>query len=221
MHKQNNKVQKQRPVAKAPKTSKKVNKVQKRKMASRVSKKAYIQQSTDELLANAQKQKTDLYAPAEFFQTYKTATLVIPQFQEVISHPMSTPERKREVIADVFTHLGADKPTIEFFSKLAVDDRLPLAKDSLDKYRKMAADLNKDALATVTSAVTLTDAQIKGISKSLEAVTPKGHKLRVFTHVDPKILGGLIIKMDSFYQDLSMASAYQVIEQKVQDATAV
>lgn len=201
--------------------AKKVTKTPKRKMATRVTKKAYIQQETDNLLANAQKAKTDLYAPAEFFQTFKNATLVVPQFSEVITHPLSTAERKREIIADVLGHLGADKPTVDFYATLAVDNRLGLAKDALTKYRKMAADVSKDALATITSAVELNDKQVAAISKSLEAVTPKGLKLRVFVKVEPKIVSGLIIQMDDYYQDLSMVSAYQVAEEKVLAATAI
>lgn len=216
----------QKSALKAQKTqkktaAKKVVKTPKRKMAVRVTKKAYIQQETDNLLANAQKAKTDLYAPAEFFQTFKTATLVIPQFNEVITHPLSTAERKREVMADVLSHLGADKPTIDFYSTLAVDNRLGLARDALTKYRKMAADISKDALATVTSATPLNDKQVAAISKSLEAVTPQGFKLRVFVKVEPKIVSGLIIQMDDYFQDLSMASAYQIAEEKVLAATAI
>ena len=206
---------------KAAQQNKKANKVTKRKMATKVSKKAYLQNITQTLLADAQAAKTDVYAPAQFFQTYKTATLVIPQFQEVITHPLTTAERKKEVVADILGHLGADKPTVQFFGQLAVDGRLPLAKDALDKYRKLAADTSKDALATVTSATPLTAAQITSITKSLEPVAPSGFKLRVFTQVDPKIIGGLIIQMDNFYQDLSFSSAYQVVETKVHDATQV
>jgi ATP synthase F1 delta subunit len=213
-----NKAPKKSLKANASATKKSLKTQSKRKMSAKVSKKVYTQQATEKLLASAQAAKTDVYAPAQFFQTYKSASLVIPQFQEVITHPLTTPERKKEVVADVFAHLGADKPTIEFFGQLAADNRLGLAKDALTKYRKMAADASKDSLATVTSAQPLTPAQIQTITKGLEQHAPKGFKLRVFTQVDPKIVSGFIVQMDTFYQDLSFSSAYQAVEQQVQDA---
>jgi ATP synthase F1 delta subunit len=213
---------KQPKVAKRqPKAAKKVAKVPKRKMASKITKKAYIQQQTENLLAETAAAKTDPYAPYEFFTTFKKATLVIPEFQQVITHPIASEERKRAMITDVLTHLGADKPTVAFYTRLAIDDRLGLAKDALTKYRKMAADANKEQLATITSANPLTPAQVQSVTKALEGVVHKGFKLRVFTAVDPQILGGLVIAMDEFYQDLSMSSGYQMAEQKIIDATAV
>jgi F-type H+-transporting ATPase subunit delta len=190
-------------------------------MATKITKKAYIQQQTEKLLADTAAAKTDPYAPYEFYPTFKKATRVIPEFQQIITHPIADEKRKRTMMSDILTHMGADKPTVEFYTQLAVDDRLGLAKDTLTKYRKMAADANKEQLATVTSANPLTDAQVKAVTKALEGVVHKGFKLRVFTQVDPLILGGLVIAMDEFYQDLSMSSGYQVAEQKIIDATSV
>eukprot|EP00461_Guttulinopsis_vulgaris_P002060 UN02061 len=156
-----------------------------------------------------------------FFETYKQATLVIPQFDDVIKHPLTTADRKKEVITNVFQHFKADAPTVNFFVSLAQDGKLGLAKDILTKYRKAAADANKDSLATIISATPLTKEQLDTISKALQGVIPKENKLRIFPQVDKSIMGGLIIQMDEFYQDLSMSSGYRVVEQKIHDATQV
>lgn len=213
--------QHQRPARAAKKAAPKHT--QKRKMASnaRLPKRKYIEIKSNELLENVKAAKTDPYAPSNFFDVYKQATLTIPQFEDVVKHPLTSADRKKEVMTSVLAHFKADAPTINFFVSLAQDGKMGLAKDILTKYRKAAADANKDSLATIISAAPLSKEQMDNIAKALGAVTPKDHKLRVFSQVDKSIMGGLIIQMDEFYQDLSMSSGYRVIEQKVHDATAI
>lgn len=214
------KAQKAQKAQKAPKKA--ANKTAKRSMSSaRLPKRKYIDFKSKELLESVKAAKTDSYAPAQFFEVYKQATLTVPQFESVIKHPSTTPARKAEIMQSVLGHFKADAPTINFFTQLAQDGKLILAKDILTKYRKAAADANQDALATVISAAPLSKEQMDTISKALQGVTPKDHKLRVFSQIDPAIMGGLIIQMDEFYQDLSMISGYRVVEQKVVDATSV
>lgn len=191
------------------------------KPRSRLPKRKYIHQAAQELLADAQKAGGDIYAPADFFDVYKKATLTIPQFEDVIKHPLTSDAQKAAVISGIFTQLKATKPTIDFFTQLAQDNKLNLAKDVLELFRKDASVVNKDTLATVISAEPLTAAQLKTVTKNLEPLATEGTKLRVANKIDANILGGLIIQMDEFYQDLSFSSGYRVIEQKVHDATAV
>jgi F-type H+-transporting ATPase subunit O len=188
---------------------------------NRLPKRKYIEAQTKQLLNNVTKAKTDPYGPSTFQDKFKQASFLIPQFEDVIKHPMATPERKKELISQIFGHLKADVPTTNFFTELAVDSKLGLAKDIVGRYKRAAAEQNKDSLATVTSAAPLSQAQVDQITKSLQAVVTPGNKLRVFQHIDPSILGGFIVQMDEIYQDLSMVSAYRQLEQQVIDATSV
>jgi F-type H+-transporting ATPase subunit delta len=89
-----------------------------------------------------------------------------------------------------------------FLQLLVKNRRLFALADIIAGFRKLAADHRGEITADVTSAVALSETQTDELKATLKAKTGKDISLNV--HVDPSILGGLIVKIGSRMVDSSI-----------------
>jgi F-type H+-transporting ATPase subunit delta len=94
------------------------------------------------------------------------------------------------------------------FIKLAAKNRRLFAVlDMIRAYRALVSKAKGEITAEVTSAEKLTPAQITKIKTSLKAAV--GQDVKLVTHIDSEILGGLIVKVGSRMVDNSLRTKLQ------------
>ncbi|HHY15576.1 MAG TPA: ATP synthase F1 subunit delta [Firmicutes bacterium] len=125
---------------------------------------------------------------AEFSQLL--LVLAEPDIKRVFAHPRTTNRRKSELLSLI----GLSKP-LEHFILLVVEksrqDFLPRIKD---EYEKLVLHAQGTAKAVVITAVPLQEATAAELQQRLEKRS--GKKVILQETIDPKIGGGLVIKME-------------------------
>jgi F-type H+-transporting ATPase subunit delta len=98
----------------------------------------------------------------------------------------------------------AEMPALasNFLQLLVKNRRLFALRNIIAGFRKLAANERGEITADVTSALALSDTQKDELKATLKAKTGKDITLNV--HVDPAILGGLIVKIGSRMVDSSI-----------------
>lgn len=95
----------------------------------------------------------------------------------------------------------------KFLGILAVKRRLFALPGIIAGFRAILADRRGQATAEVTCAAPLSDIQTASLIKALEKAV--GRTIDIVSHVDPSILGGLIVKVGSRMVDSSLKSKLQ------------
>jgi F-type H+-transporting ATPase subunit delta len=123
-------------------------------------------------------------------------------FKNFISNPFIKNETKQGLIKQVLGE-GAN-PYLRNFLLLLVDKRrISFLEAVLEQYLVLLRQLNQTALAEVTSAVPLSEAQQQGIVEKVLAIT-KASQVELQTKIDPDLIGGVIIKVGSQVIDASI-----------------
>jgi len=104
-----------------------------------------------------------------------------------------------------------DSITQNFLGVLAENGRLDQLGAAINVFNVLLADQRGEVTAEVTSAFPLKPAQIKEIGAQLKSRA--GRDVKIETHVDPEILGGLIVKMGSQMIDSSIKTRLNTLSQ--------
>ncbi|KQN25651.1 ATP synthase subunit delta [Sphingomonas sp. Leaf33] len=107
-----------------------------------------------------------------------------------------------KAIAAVAGALGLDATTTKFLGVLAQNRRLRDLPAIIRAYRALAAQHRGEMTADVTSAHALSDTQVAELKQALR--TRVGRDVSVDLHVDPSLLGGLVVKIGSQMIDSSI-----------------
>lgn len=119
-----------------------------------------------------------------------------------ISNPFIKNESKQVLIKQI---LGEGcNPYLRNFLLLLVDKRrISFLEAVLEQYLVLLRQLNQTALAEVTSAVPLSEAQQQAVVEKVLAMT-KASQVELQTKIDPDLIGGVIIKVGSQVIDASI-----------------
>lgn len=98
---------------------------------------------------------------------------------------------------------------------LAERDRLVLLPDLLAAYRDRLLEYQKIVQADVTTATPLDPARSAAIERSLAKAT--GKTVRLSSHVDPNIIGGLVARVGGTVYDASVARQLERIKQRLEE----
>lgn len=119
-----------------------------------------------------------------------------------ISNPFIKNEDKQVLIKKILGE-GAN-PYLRNFLLLLVDKRrISFLEAVLEQYLVLLRQLNQTALAEVTSAVPLSEAQQQVVVEKVLAMT-KASQVELQTKIDPDLIGGVIIKVGSQVIDASI-----------------
>jgi F-type H+-transporting ATPase subunit delta len=113
-----------------------------------------------------------------------------PELRGVLTDRGLAVERKQALLNGLLDGKvqGGTKRIVE---ALVVTPRGRTLEDGLTDYADLAADVRSRTLATVTSAVPLSDAQKERLAASLSAQLGRTVQLQV--EVDPKVVGGVVV----------------------------
>jgi F-type H+-transporting ATPase subunit delta len=120
-----------------------------------------------------------------------------------LESPQVPTDQKLKVIEDglgPFTH----PLVVVFFKMLLLKKRLFFLRDIVTEFGRLVEEHQGVVRARVTSAVPLVDSELNALIASLEQGLTK--KVKLDAHVDPTILGGMVVKVGDRIADRSVTT---------------
>ncbi len=127
-----------------------------------------------------------------------------PELEKALSSPILETEAKKKIINEIFSE-KVNSSLLNFLKLLADRQRIEILTSILDRFLEIYRENSNIALATVTSAVELTDEQKGLITKKVINIAGT-EKLELVTKIDPSLIGGFVASVGSKVIDASLAS---------------
>ena len=120
----------------------------------------------------------------------------------LVRAPIFGRDEQKKGMKALLTQMGATPLTIQFILLLAAKRRLFILANIIAAFDAMVARQRGEMRAEVTSARTLRDSEIEELKRVLKDKLKRDPQIE--THVDPTLLGGLIVKVGSRMIDSSL-----------------
>lgn len=134
------------------------------------------------------------------------------ELMSMLKSPVIRGDKKAVVLEKVFA-AGFDPLTSLFVKTIVKKGReaylVQIAEEFLNQYN----ELKNITTATVTTAVPVDEATLSAIRAHIESETHK--TVQITARVDPKIIGGLVIKMQDNLYDASIAKKLNSIKKEL------
>jgi len=134
----------------------------------------------------------------------KQALAASPELRHLLANPLIPREKKTAAAVAVTTRYETNALTHKFVGTIGRFGRLPMLAQIIDAFGKLLARRRGELTAEVVSARPLNDAQRQTIERTLTGTA--GRNVRLALKVDPRILGGLQVKLGSRLVDASLAT---------------
>ena len=139
-----------------------------------------------------------------------------PEFRTVLASPLIDAKEASKAVLAVMDAEGFGWLTRNLVGVLAANRRLKLLPEIISGFIAMVAEKRGVVVAEVTSAYALSDLERAQLSGRL-AEAGYG-SINLVQHVDPQILGGLIVKIGSRLYDTSLKSRLQRLQHAMKGA---
>ena len=130
------------------------------------------------------------------------ALLDSKDFAELVDSPILSREEAGKAFAAIAPQLGLDPITTNFLGVLARNGRKNQVRAVIRAFRRLAAEHRGETVAEVVTARPLNDDQISQLKQQLRARV--GRDVNIDAQVDPSILGGIVVKLESQRIDASI-----------------
>ena len=127
-----------------------------------------------------------------------------PDLEKTLSSPVLETDTKKKIIIEIFSE-KINSSLLNFLKLLADRQRIGIVTSILDRFLEIYRENSNIALATVTSAVELTDDQKGLITKKIINIAGT-EKLELVTKIDQSLIGGFVASVGSKVIDASLAS---------------
>ena len=141
-------------------------------------------------------------AVSRSLDSIEAATAESADFRALVTSPLIGRADAGKTIRALVPSLGLDPITGRFLGVLADNGRLAELKSVIRIVRELASDHRGETKAEVTSAYPLGDDQIAALKSKLKARV--GRDVSIDLHVDPALLGGIIVRLGSQMIDASI-----------------
>jgi F-type H+-transporting ATPase subunit delta len=139
-----------------------------------------------------------------------------PDLLRLVRSPVFGADEQTKALMAVLDKAGISGLAANFLKVIASNRRLFAVRDMIRGYRALVAQHKGEVTAQVTVAETLSDARLGEIKDALTSVTKKD--VHVDVHVDPTIIGGLIVKLGSRMVDSSLRTKLNAIKFAMKEA---
>ena len=139
-----------------------------------------------------------------------------PDLMRLIRSPVFGADEQARALAVVLQRAGITGLSAQFLKVVAANRRLFAVREMIRDFRALVANYKGEVTADVTVAERLNDARFTEIKSTLAAVT--GKDVQVNVHVDPAIIGGLIVKIGSRMVDSSLRTKLSAIKHAMKEA---
>ena len=125
-----------------------------------------------------------------------------PDFSRFLRSPVIVSEEKATAMDAIIARAGVSPIVANFVKVVARNGRLFALPAIIASFRALAARARGEVAAEVTSAAPLSREQIANLADTLKAKI--GKTVTLSEHVDPSLIGGLIVKVGSQMIDSSL-----------------
>ena len=125
-----------------------------------------------------------------------------PDFSRFLRSPVINAEEKAVAVHAILSRAKAHTTVGNFVKVVARNGRLFALPEIIKAFRERAADARGEVTADVTSATPLSASQLTTLASTLKAKIGKAVTLN--QHVDPSLIGGLVVKVGSQMIDSSL-----------------
>ncbi len=132
---------------------------------------------------------------------------------DVLGHPTIPAERKKQVVASVWSEERASSLFKRFMDLLVDHDRVGLLSAIEASFSTQWNEHRNVSPAEVVSAVALQPAQIAAISAALESMTGRGVEIQ--SDVEPALLGGVLVRMGGRSYDGTVRGRLGALRQRL------
>ena len=127
-----------------------------------------------------------------------------PELEKVLSSPILEKESKKNLLVQIFSD-KINQSLLNLLKLLADRQRIGILVSILERFLELYRENSNIALATVTSAIELSDEQKELLSKKISVIAGT-ERLELVTKTDPNLIGGFVASVGSKVIDASLAS---------------
>ena len=127
-----------------------------------------------------------------------------PELEKTLSSPILEKELKKKILIQLFSD-KINNSLLNLLKLLADRQRIGILVPILERFLEIYRENSNIALATVTSAVELSDEQKDLITQKISSIAGT-EKLELVTKTDPALIGGFVASVGSKVIDASIAS---------------
>ncbi len=132
--------------------------------------------------------------------------------RELMRNPMFASSRQ-EVLQPLFERLGISKETERFIEQLIEHKRISLLPEVTEYYRHLLDEAKHKLTIEVVSAVRLSAQQLASLKNRLYQLYKKD--VTIIDRIDPRIIGGLVIKIGSRVIDGSIRAQLEILRESL------
>ncbi len=132
-----------------------------------------------------------------------------PEFQNIIKHPEITTGEKKKFFINLFKG-RLDEDLITFLLLLIEKDRILFLREKVEELKKIDLEHRNTLTAHVRVAVPLKDRQKAELKEKLRK--KYGKDILIDEVVDPKVLGGIVIRVGDELMDASVRSRINTLK---------
>jgi len=142
----------------------------------------------------------------------------VPYLRAVLMQPLVSDERKNGVVSEAFGD-RVTASTLGFLRLLIRKRREDLIDECVRDFRALLAEHNNTVEAEASTAVPLSPDQEARLTRSLEVMT--GKTINLTSHVDPQMLGGVVVRIGDQIIDGSVRGKLERLERQLLGSNAL
>ena len=139
------------------------------------------------------------------------------EVQTMLENPILPVAEKEAVLKELFSQ--ASPETFKLFSLLAAKNRLAILAVIGEQYVRLYAQTQGKVTAIVTSAIGLTPSLKQAVLEKAKGLTKKNVQLE--NKIDPKIIGGFILKIGDLQYDASVSHQLKSIKETLINTNSI
>jgi F-type H+-transporting ATPase subunit delta len=136
----------------------------------------------------------------------------IEELEPFLAHQGIPPAEKKAMLRRIFADQVAPL-TLNFLLLLCDRRREAHLKSIHEHFQALALEAKGVAEAEVRSAVPLKEEQVRALEARLSQAT--GHKIRLKTRLEPKLMGGLVVKLGDRVFDGSLVQRLESLKEHI------
>jgi len=156
-------------------------------------------------------EKGTLPALQQQLEQFDQLTREVPELGEVYLSPVVPAAARHRIIDSILEGVGTDDNARNFLKLLADKKRTAYLPAIVAQLVKLIDEANGVVAVKVTSAVPLDQDSMDRLRQQMEAHT--GKLVRLEPHLDPKVLGGLVIQIEHTIIDSSVRFQLETLRQ--------
>jgi len=146
---------------------------------------------------------------------FASALDAVEDLRRLVRSPVFTADEQERAIAATLEKMEIEGLTANFLKLIARNRRLFAAPDMIKAFRALLARHRGQSFAEVTSALSLTEGQLRALQTALKAALHKDVQLD--QKVDATLLGGLVVKVGSRMVDSSLRTKLNSLKQTMKE----